>query len=104
MSWQSSGSGGLLTKTGVTIFDEYSPVLVTVARQAVLFYPVPEGARVDAEDLGGAPAAGDDPVGLPEDLQDVIALHVFQARLCQPRGLLRWGRTVLHRLRVRTLA
>ena len=72
-------------RIGVTAFGEKLPDLVNRARYAELLDAIAEGVRVKAEDLGGAAGAGDQPVGLLEDLQDVVAFHVLQARLARGR-------------------
>jgi hypothetical protein len=56
------------------------------AGNAEFLHPVSKGAGVEAENLGGAARAGDDPVGLPENGEDVVVFDSFQA------GLLALGR------------
>ena len=47
---------------------------------AQFFHPRPECARVDVKDLRRPPVASDAPVGLLEDLKDMIAFCFFERR------------------------
>ena len=52
---------------------------------------------MEAEDLGGAAGAGEEPVGLPQHGEDVVAFHGLQAGLA--RG--RWGARAIGELAAR---
>src|SRR5262249_30475817 len=59
-----------------------------IARDSELLDAAAESAGIKTEDRGGATAAGDYPVGVPENFDDVIALHGLEARQGLARGLL----------------
>jgi hypothetical protein len=63
IAWLLRGTGGPRTKTGITAFGEKSPDLVRRSRDAELLYPVPQRVGMEAEDLGGAAGAVDQPEG-----------------------------------------
>ena len=48
------------------------------ACDAEFLHAVAQGVGMEAEDLGGAAGAVDDPVGLLEDGEDVVTLHGFK--------------------------
>src|SRR5262249_22497871 len=72
---------GPRTQRGMAECGEKAPELASGTADAELLHPVSKGAGVEAEDLGGAAGAGDDPVGLLEDGDDVIAFHCCQGGL-----------------------
>src|SRR5262245_25885225 len=74
--------------TGLAIFRDRPPELTGGSRNAELLDAAAEGAGVKVEDRGSAARAGDHPVGVPEDGDDVIALHGLQAGQGLTRGLL----------------
>src|SRR5262245_50861269 len=61
-------------------FRDRPPELISGSRNAELLDTAAEGAGIHAEDRGGAAGPGDHSVGVPEDLDDVIALHRLQGR------------------------
>src|SRR5262245_38407147 len=60
-----------------------------IARNAELLDPAAQRTGIEAEDRGGAARAGDDPVGVPQDGDNVVALHGLQAGQGLARGW--WG-------------
>src|SRR5262249_10934516 len=63
--------------------------LGVVARDAEFLDPATQRAGVESEDRGSAARAGDDPVGVPQDGEDVVALHGLKAWEGLARPL--WG-------------
>src|SRR5262245_53831099 len=88
MGWRQGGRGGSRPAAGLATFRDRPPELARGSRNAELLDATAEGAGIQAEDRGGAAGAGDDPVGVPEDLDDVIALDGLQARQGLAGGLL----------------
>src|SRR5262249_59181618 len=72
---------GARTPRGIAECGDKAPELARGTADAELLHPVSKGAGVEAEDLGGAAGAGDDPVGLLEHGDDVFAFHGCQGGL-----------------------
>src|SRR5262249_855102 len=74
-----------------------SPDVVGGAREAEFFHPVAEGAGGKVQEPRRAAGAGDDPVGLVEAGEDVVAFHRFQAGLSVVGGWWRHRQKVVGR-------
>src|SRR5262249_61768153 len=89
VTWQTCGDAGLRVVSVGPGSGQKRPDSVRRTRDPEFLHPAPQGVGVEAENLGGTTGAGQDPVGLPQDGDDVVALHGLQARPGLARGW--WG-------------